>query len=120
MSAPGAAEAAFRGLCPRCGSGTLFRGIATFAPACRACGLDFSAYNVGDGPAAFLILVIGALVTGLAVALELAASPGVWLHILLWPPLTLAAVLGSLRVTKAALLALEYRSEAREGRLREE
>ena len=120
MSPPSPAAVAFRGLCPRCGEPTLFRGVASFEPACRACGLDFRGYNVGDGPAAFLILVIGGGITGLAIALELAASPGIWLHILLWPPLTLAAVLGSLRITKGALLALEYRNEAREGRIREE
>ena len=28
-------------------------------PRCRACGLDFAAFNVGDGPAAFLILIVG-------------------------------------------------------------
>jgi uncharacterized protein (DUF983 family) len=109
-------EAAFKGRCPRCGAESLFKGVVTFAPRCRACGLDFSAFNVGDGPAAFLILIVGALVTGLAIALELAAEPPLWLHLLLWPPVTLAAVLGSLRLAKGALLALEYRHSAREGR----
>lgn len=109
--------AALQGRCPRCGAQSLFAGIATFAPACRACGLDFSAFNVGDGPAAFLILTVGAIVTGLAIWLELAASPPFWLHILLWLPLTAALVLGSLRIAKALLLTLEYRNEAREGRI---
>ena len=56
--------AALRGLCPRCGDATLFAGLATFAPNCRACGLDFAAFNVGDGPAAFLIFIVGGLVVG--------------------------------------------------------
>lgn len=114
---PPPAAAALRGLCPRCGEKTLFQGLVTFAPKCRACGLDFSAFNVGDGPAAFLILIVGALITGLAVALELAAEPPFWVHLLLWPVLTLAAVLGLLRLAKGALLALEYRNSAREGRI---
>ena len=50
--------AALRGDCPRCGEQTLFAGWVAFAPTCRACGLDFSAFNVGDGPAAFLILIV--------------------------------------------------------------
>ena len=87
-----------------------------FAPKCRACGLDFAGFNVGDGPAAFLILIVGALVTGLAVALELAAEPPWWLHVLLWLPLTAALVIGLLRLAKGLLLALEYRHRAREGR----
>ncbi|MEA3038549.1 MAG: hypothetical protein QOE79_1062 [Sphingomonadales bacterium] len=106
-----------RGLCPRCGAPGLFKGMVAFAPACRACGLDLEAFNVGDGPAALLILVVGALVTGLAIALELSASPPFWVHILLWVPLTAALVIGSLRVAKGALLALEYRHRAREGRI---
>ena len=73
---------------------------------------------MGDGPAAFLILLVGALVTGLAIVLELAVEPPGWVHILLWPPVILAAVLASLRVSKAALLALEYRHSAREGEIR--
>lgn len=96
----------------------MFVGIATFAPRCRACGLDFSAFNVGDGPAAFLTLLIGGLITGLAIALELVAEPPFWVHILLWLPLTVAAVMFSLRYAKAALLALEYKNSAREGRIR--
>lgn len=107
------------GLCPRCGAKTLFAGFARFAAQCRACGLDFTAFNVGDGPAAFLTLGIGTLVTALAIALELGASPPWWLHVLLWLPLTAALVLGSLRYSKGALLALEYRHRAREGRIAE-
>ncbi len=110
---------ALKGLCPRCGARTLFSGIATFSGRCRACQLDFSAFNVGDGPAAFLILIIGALITGLAIALELGASPPAWVHVLLWLPITLLAVAGSLRVSKAMLLALEYKNSAREGRIRD-
>ena len=114
---PRAAEAALRGLCPRCGAKTLYRGLASFAPKCRACGLDYSGFNVGDGPAAFLIFGVGGLVTALAIALELAAEPPYWVHILIWVPLTAALVIGSLRVAKGLLLTLEYRHRAREGRI---
>lgn len=116
MTTPGLAEAALKGLCPRCGAQTLFAGVARFAPRCRACGLDFSSFNVGDGPAAFLTLGVGALVTLLAVMLELGAEPPFWVHLLLWPALTLACVLGGLRIAKAGLLAAEYAQAAREGR----
>ena len=117
MKQPGPAAVALRGLCPRCSARTLFNSLAGFAPKCRDCGLDFAGFNVGDGPAAFLILIVGALITGLAIWLELAAEPPWWVHALLWLPLTAAAVVGSLRVAKGLLLALEYRHEAREGRI---
>ena len=106
-----------RGLCPRCGVKGLFKGLVAFSPACRACGLDLEAFNVDDGPAALLILVVGGLITGLAITLELAASPPFWVHVILWVPLTAALVIGALRVAKGMLLALEYRHRAREGRI---
>jgi len=111
---PGIAAAALFGLCPRCGEKTLFAGLAKFAPRCRACGLDYASYNVGDGPAAFLTMVIGALVLGLALWLEFGVHPPVWVHVLLWPPLVAGLTLGGLRVSKAALLAAEVQRKARE------
>lgn len=111
---PGVTQAALFGLCPRCGGRTLFGGVAKFAPHCRACGLDFGSFNVGDGPAAFLTLIIGALITGLALWLELAAHPPFWVHIVLWVPITAAAVVWGLRAGKSALLAAEYQRRAHE------
>ncbi|MCK9542391.1 MAG: DUF983 domain-containing protein [Novosphingobium sp.] len=117
---PGVVPAALFGLCPRCGARTLFDGLAAFAPRCRACSLDFTGFNVGDGPAAFLTLIIGALIVGLAMWLELAVHPPFWVHILLWVPLTAAAVIWGLRAGKGALLAAEYQRKAGEGRLRDD
>lgn len=117
MKEPTPFQVALRGLCPRCGARTLFAGLVAFAPHCRACALDFRAFNVGDGPAAFLVLIVGGIVTALAIAVELAAEPPFWVHILLWFPLAALLVVGLLRLAKALLLALEYRHRAREGRI---
>ena len=116
---PGIASAALFALCPKCGSRTLFAGLAKFAPRCRVCGLDFESFNVGDGPAAFLTLIIGALVVVLALTVELTFGPPFWVHVLLWVPFTAGAVLWGLRAAKAALLAAEYQRKAGEGRLKE-
>jgi len=78
--------------------------------------MDNSRFNVGDGPAAFLTMVVGALVVGLALWLQLTAEPPFWVHILLWVPFTTVAVVWGLRISKAALLAAEYRRGAREAR----
>lgn len=122
MTAPAPAptplvRAALEARCPACGNAPLFDSWVRFAPRCRACGLDYTQFNVGDGPAAFLILIIGALVTALALVLQVSASPPFWVHIILWVPLTVALVVLSLRASKAALLILEYRHKAREGRI---
>ena len=111
---PGTAAAALFGCCPRCNARTLFSGAAKFSDRCSACGLDFSRFNVGDGPAAFLTLIVGALVTGLAIWLQLKADPPFWLHVILWVPLTAGLVLGGLRGCKAWLLQAEYRRAAGE------
>lgn len=108
---------ALRGLCPRCGNRTLFAGLVSFAPKCRACGLDFAGFNVDDGPAAFLIFIVGGLVVGLAIALELGVSPPWWVHLLIWVPVATGLTIGLLRIAKGALIALEYRNRAREGRI---
>jgi uncharacterized protein (DUF983 family) len=104
------------GCCPRCGKGRLFAGVLRFAPECRACGLDFAAFNVGDGAASFLVLIVGAITVGLAVWLELSRSPPWYVHVLLWGPLALGLTLGLSRVAKGLLAALEYHHSAGEGR----
>lgn len=111
---PGIASAALFGLCPQCGARTLFEGAIAFAPRCRACGLDFGKFNVGDGPAAFLTLIVGALVTALAITVEVVFEPPFWVHIVLWSPVTIGAVILGLRAGKSALLAAEFRKGAGE------
>lgn len=118
---PSIASAALFGLCPRCGARGLFAGsLAQFAEKCGSCGLEFRGFNVGDGPAAFLTLIVGALITGLALWLELAWHPPFWVHVLLWVPLTAAAVVLGLRAGKAALLAAEVQRSAGEHRTKGE
>jgi uncharacterized protein (DUF983 family) len=114
---PAPLDAALRGLCPRCGAPGLFRSFLRFADRCGRCGLDYGSFNVGDGAAAFLILIVGAVVSVLAITVELRWSPPWWVHLLLWIPLTLLLTIGLLRVAKGLLLALEYRNAAREGRI---
>ena len=73
-------------------------------------------FNVGDGPAAFLILIVGAILTVLAIVVDLSLSPPWWVH-LVWLPTGLALTLGGLRIAKAWLVAQEYAHRAREGRI---
>jgi uncharacterized protein (DUF983 family) len=115
--APDTAQASVRGLCPRCGAPGLFSGAVRFSGGCTRCHLDFAQFNVGDGPAAFLIMIVGAIVTIGAVSLQLSVEPPFWVHILIWVPVTAGLVVGLLRIAKGALLVLEYRNRAREGRL---
>jgi uncharacterized protein (DUF983 family) len=109
-------RAALFALCPECGAPGLFEGAARFRDRCPACGLDTGRYNVGDGPAAFLTMIIGALLIVAALLLDFALNPPLWVHVILWVPLTVAAVIYGLRLAKAALLASEHQRQAAEGR----
>ena len=113
-------RAALFATCPECGTPGLFEGAARFRERCPSCGLDYGRYNVGDGPAAFLTLIVGALIIVLALLLDAAVRPPIWVHVVLWVPLTIVAVIYGLRVGKAALLASEHQRQAAEGKLRDD
>jgi uncharacterized protein (DUF983 family) len=110
-------SAGMRGRCPRCGEGRLFSGFLTLQPRCAACGLDFSFADAGDGPAQFVILIVGFIVAGGALVVEVAYSPPLWVHFMLWGPLVLILCLGMLRPLKGVLVALQYHHRAEEGRI---
>jgi len=111
-------KAALLGRCPRCGEGRLFTGLLTLGlrPKCARCGLDYGFIDTGDGPAVFGILVLGILVLGLALVVEFKAAPPIWVHVVLWGPVTFALGFGLLRVLKSTLIALQYRHRAGEAR----
>lgn len=114
---PASGVAALFASCPRCGATTLFAGPVAFADRCDACGLDFAAFNVGDGPAAFLTMIVGGVVVALALMLELSFAPPWWVHGVLWLPLIVLGVIGGLRLTKGWLLRAEYARRAEEHRI---
>jgi uncharacterized protein (DUF983 family) len=49
--------------------------------------------------------------------MEVNFNPPLWLHFMLWIPLTLLLSLVALRLIKGVLIALQYRNKAAEGRL---
>ncbi len=102
--------------CPRCGRGRLFSGFLQVAEACPTCDLDLRAQDSGDGPAVFIILVLGFVVVGLALWTEVSFQPPYWVHALLWLPLIIGGSLGLLRPFKATLIALHYKHGLLEGR----
>ena len=95
--------------CPACGEGRLFDGFLTVVERCAVCGADLRAHDSGDGPAVFIILILGFLVVGGALAVEMAYAPPLWVHAVIWPPLVLVGSLGLLRPFKGVLIALTFR-----------
>ena len=110
-------DVALRGACPRCGRGRLFAGLLAVAERCAECGLDLRGHDAGDGPAVFVILGLGGIVMALVFWVEFRFEPAWWVHVMLWPPLTIAAAVLMLRVLKAWLVAQQFahRSTSLEG-----
>lgn len=107
-----------RGLCPRCGRGHVFKGYLSVRPACEACGLDFAFADSGDGPAFFVMSFVGIVVVALAMTVEFTYEPPLWLHAVLWIPVTLLLSLALIRPLKGLLIAVQYARGAEQGRLR--
>ena len=105
------------GRCPRCGEGRLFDGFLTVAPRCQNCGLDFSFADSGDGPAVFIMMIVGFIVVGLALFVEFTFHPPMWLHALIWIPLVLGLSIGLLRPLKGLMIAQQYRHKAELGQI---
>jgi uncharacterized protein (DUF983 family) len=117
---PSAVSPVYAGLlgrCPRCGKGGLFRGFLSLRDRCQACGLDFGFADSADGPAVFIMLIAGFIVTGAALVTEIRFQPPLWVHAALWLPLGIGLPLLMLRPFKATLVALQYRFRAEEGRI---
>ena len=117
VKTPHTVKAIFFGLCPRCGQGPLFHGYIAVGERCPACHLDYAMFDPGDGPAVFGILIVGAIVCGLALWTEFTFQPPLWVHAVLWAPLIAILTAIFLRLAKSALLVLQYRNRAGEGRI---
>ncbi len=118
-SMPSPQSVGFRNCCPRCGNGKLFQGILKPADACEFCGLDFEFIDSGDGSAVFVILIIGFIITAMAMGLQIAANPPLWVHMLLWTPLIVVLSVWGLRFSKGVMIALQFQTNAKQGELGE-
>lgn len=107
-----------RGRCPRCGRGHLFTGLLTVAERCPVCGLGFAGHDSGDGPAVFGIFILGFVIVGVAAWLEVVWEPPLWLHALVWIPLTIVGAVGLLKPLKGMTIAAQYRFRSVEERER--
>ncbi len=87
----------------------MYSGFLTVADRCSSCGLDLRAQDSGDGPAVFIVLIVGFIVVGLALYTEVAFAPPLWVHAILWLPVILVLAIGMLRPFKATMIALHYK-----------
>jgi uncharacterized protein (DUF983 family) len=102
---------AFKQKCPRCHLGNLYKpGLSLdLQDHCSHCGLDFTRNDSADGPAVFLIFVLGFLMVPAALIVEFTLYPPLWVHAVIWPVIIVAMIVGSLRPLKSYIIALQYK-----------
>jgi len=110
-------KAGLLNVCPQCAKGRLFDGYLKIRSKCDHCGLNYDTFDSADGPAFFIMFIVGFIVTGGALVLEVMHQPPYWVHGVIWGPLTLFLSLLLLRPFKAMMIALQYKTRASEGRL---
>jgi uncharacterized protein (DUF983 family) len=98
----------FRGKCPCCGSGQLFRRFLKVADHCEACGEELHHHRADDFPAYLVIVAVGHIVVPLILAVETAYQPPYWLQALIWLPFTLVSSLALLQPTKGAIVGMQW------------
>jgi uncharacterized protein (DUF983 family) len=98
----------FRGRCPRCGEGKLFRAFLKVDNNCSVCGLDFTPHRADDLPAYLVIVIVGHIVVPMALFVETDYSPPVWLQLAIYLPLTLVLSLALLQPVKGAVVGVQW------------
>jgi uncharacterized protein (DUF983 family) len=111
---PSAWVAGLRLRCPECGEGEVYQGYLKFRDRCRACGADFKSADAGDGPAVFVILIVGAIVAPLLIILQYGLKLPGWLALTITFAAAIGLCLALLPPFKALLFALQWKHKARE------
>ena len=94
--------------CPACGQGAMFRRYLKVADTCPQCGEALHHQRADDAPPYFTIVIVGHVMVGLVLAVEMAYRPPLWVHAALWLPLTVVLTLVVLPLVKGALVALQW------------
>jgi uncharacterized protein (DUF983 family) len=100
--------------CPRCGVGGTFSGYLKIAEQCPVCKLGLQGHDTGDGAVVPAMLVLGALVVGLAAYVEFTFEPPLWMHGMLWVPTIFALTIMVLQPLKGLSIALQHRYRSTE------
>lgn len=104
----------WKGLCPRCGKGNMFKSWLKVTDRCETCGLDYRFAAPDDGPAFFSLCFFALPPIAFLVWLQAVYEPPVWVHLVTSVPLMLLFCLLPLRPIKAWLVASQYVNRAQE------
>ena len=104
-----AVKRGFWGRCPHCDEGKIFRSYLKVNDCCPACGEELHHHRADDAPPYLTIMVVGHIIGALMLFVEeRSLIDAVWIHMILWPALTLGLALWMLPLFKGALIAYQW------------
>ncbi len=98
----------FAGRCPHCGEGKLFRAFVKPVDKCAVCGEEIFHHRADDLPAYLVIAIVGHIVVAGFMAVEMTTFWPMWLHLVVWVPLTIILALALLQPIKGAVIGLQW------------
>ncbi len=89
--------------------GALFKSYLKVVDTCPVCAEELYHHRADDMPAYIVITLVAHIVLGAMLWTEVHYSPPLWLHSVIWLPLTLILALGLLPSVKGAIVGLQWR-----------
>ena len=105
------------GRCPDCGEGRLFKSMLAYRDNCAACDADFTNEDAGDGPAVFVIFIVGIFIVPMALGFHMILDPPMAVTFILWSLIIIAACLWLLRLMRGVMFNIAWQRNAREVRI---
>lgn len=98
----------FLGRCPNCGEGKLFRAFVKPVDRCESCGEELHHHRADDLPAYLVVVIVGHIVLGGFLAVEITSNWPMWQHLTVWAPLTIILAIALLQPVKGAVIGLQW------------
>lgn len=100
-----------RGQCPACGEKTMFAKYLKVSETCGSCKLNLGGHQADDAPPYFTIFIVGHIIVPVALIVERAYMPPLYVHALIFGILSIVVSLISLPIVKGAVVGLQWALE---------
>lgn len=94
--------------CPRCGEGKLFRSFLKTVRSCDRCGEVIEHHRADDLPAYIVVFIVGHIVVGAFMGVEMTTNLSTWQHLAIWVPITIVLSIALLQPVKGAAVGLQW------------
>ncbi len=94
--------------CPACGERGLFRAYLKVSDNCSHCGLALDGHRADDAPPYFTIFIVGHIIVPVALLVERAYTPPLYVHAAVFTILSIVLSLLTLPIVKGAVVGLQW------------